>query len=146
DPNTYVLNMDAGSIFNNLNLKGNLNVEKGHVYAHGIHLDTGDYAEWFEKEGDARPGDLIGLNKASGKARKYQAGDHFLGVYSTNPAIVTNAQTADEEMARTHLLVGLLGQLDFDHSQTVIDGRMVKTLDGVYVGVLLSNGKVLIGR
>lgn len=107
---------------------------------------SGDYAEWFEKEGEARPGDLIGISRLTGKVRKYQQGDHFLGIYSVKPAIVTNAQASDEEMGKTHILVGLLGQLDFDHSQTVIEGRTVKTLDGAYVGILLSNGKVLIGR
>jgi len=107
---------------------------------------SGDYAEWFEKEGDGRAGDLIGMNMQTGKARKYEHGDHFLGIYSVKPAIITNAQGTDEEMAKTHVLVGLLGQLDFDQSQTVIEGRIVKTLDGVYVGILLSNGKVLIGR
>lgn len=111
-----------------------------------IHGTSADYAEWFEKEGSARPGDLIGVNKATGKARKYEKGDHFLGIYSASPIIAANAKGTDAEMIKTHVLVGLLGQLDFDRSQTVIEGRIVKTLDGAYVGILLSNDKVLIGR
>ena len=114
---------------------------------HGILVSvSGDYAEWFEKEGDARPGDLIGISKQTGKARKYEQGDHFIGIYSIKPAIAGNTTGTDAEMAKTHILVGLLGQLDFDRSQTVVEGRVVKTPDGVYVGILLSNGKVLIGR
>ncbi|MBN1408606.1 MAG: hypothetical protein JW956_12485 [Calditrichaceae bacterium] len=47
-------------------------------------------------------------------------------------------------MQKTHLLVGLLGQLDFNEDQVEISGRIVKTKDGKKIGVLLSNGKVFI--
>ena len=83
----------------------------------------------------------------TGKARKYREGDEFIGIYSTNPAYVGNRlKETDEEMQETHLLVGLLGQLDFDETQVIITGRIIKTLDGKRIGILLSNGKVLIGR
>lgn len=106
-----------------------------------------DYAEWFEKEGDAAPGDIIGIDLKTGKARRYQPGDKFIGIYSTNAAYVANrTKETDEEMAKTHILVGLLGQLEFRLEQVIIEERTVKTLDGKEVGILLSDGKVLIGR
>ena len=106
-----------------------------------------DYAEWFEREETTKPGDLIGINLKTGKARKYRAGDKFIGIHSANPAYV-GGQTKEskEEMAKTHVLTGLLGQLEFDQSQTIIKNRLVSTKDGQAVGVLLASGKVLLGR
>ncbi|MFA5928819.1 MAG: hypothetical protein WC838_05950 [Candidatus Margulisiibacteriota bacterium] len=121
---------------------------RGRAYASGGWMATdADYAEWFEKEEDAKAGDIIGINLQTGKTRKYRAGDKFIGVYSTNPAYVGNRlQETDQEMSQTHLLVGLLGQLEFAREQVVLEGRLVKTSDGKEIGVLLSNGKVLVGR
>jgi hypothetical protein len=121
---------------------------RGRAYASGGWQTTNaDYAEWFEKEGEAEVGDIIGINLETGKVRRYRAGDKFLGIYSPNPAFVGNRLgETDEEMAKTHLLVGLLGQMDFSEEQVVIEGRIVKTVDGEEVGILLNNGKVFIGR
>jgi len=121
---------------------------RGRAYAEGGWQTTNaDYAEWFEKEEDAIPGDIIGINIESGKARIYRPGDRFIGVCSANPAYVGNRlDETDEQMAETHILVGLLGQVYFDEEQVITEGRIVKTTDGVEVGILLSNGKVFIGR
>ncbi|MBI2338140.1 hypothetical protein HYU95_03055 [Candidatus Daviesbacteria bacterium] len=121
---------------------------RGRAYASsGWQTTDADYAEWFEKEGDAKAGDIIGINLTTGKARKYQTGDRFIGIYSASPAVVGNrVKETDAEMSKTHILVGLLGQLDFNKSQTDISGRVVKTKDAKEIGILLSNGKVLIGR
>ncbi len=109
-----------------------------------------DYAEWFKKDAGESliPGDLIGLHPRSLRARKYQPGDQFIGVYSTFPGTVGNRDhnRSEAEMRQTHALVGLLGQLPFDRQQTVLDGCTVRTKDGKKVGLLLANGKVLIGR
>ena len=32
------------------------------------------------KEGDSKPGDLIGLNLKTGMARRYREGDKFIGI------------------------------------------------------------------
>lgn len=121
---------------------------RGSAYASGgWQTVDADYAEWFEKEEDAKPGDIIGINLLTGKARKYQPGDKLIGIYSTNPAVVGNrSQENDEEMQKNSLLVGLLGQLDFDKSQTSIIGQTVYTFDGKEIGTILSNNKILIGR
>lgn len=121
---------------------------RGRAYASGgWQSDDADYAEWFEKEETTKHGDLVGINMTSGKVRKYRKGDHFVGIHSANPAVVGNRiEESDEEMEERYTLVGLLGQLDFDTSQTKIHGRVVKTIDGKTVGVLLSNNKVLIGN
>jgi hypothetical protein len=121
---------------------------RGRAYASGGWQTTNaDYAEWFEKEGTAEPGDIIGLNPLTGKARKYRAGDVFIGICSTDPGIVGNRlKETDEDMGRTHILVSLLGQVDFDPSQVDIEGRTVRTKDGKMIGVLVSDGRVFIGR
>jgi hypothetical protein len=121
---------------------------RGRAYASGGWQTTdADYAEWFEKEGNAAPGDIIGLNLQTGKARKYQPGDRFIGIYSKEPAYVGNRlKETDAEMQATHLLVGLLGQLEFNKEQVLLEDRIVRTIDGKEIGILLSNGKVLIGK
>jgi hypothetical protein len=121
---------------------------RGRAYASGGWQTTNaDYAEWFEKEGDAKPGDLVGINLATGKVRKYQPGDRFIGIVSANSGIIGNRlRETEEEMSLDHLLVALLGQVEFDASQAHLEGRIVKTSDGQYVGVLLANGRVFLGR
>jgi len=49
-------------------------------------------------------------------------------------------------MAKTHILVGLLGQVDFNEEQVITEGGVVKTTDGVEIGILLSNGRIFVGR
>ncbi len=121
---------------------------RGRAYASGGWQTTnGDYAEWFEKEGTPGSGDLIGIDPATGKARTYQAGDKFIGIHSSNPAVVGNRmKESEEEMQETHVLVGLLGQLEVDPDQITVENNLVYTKDGTYVGVMLSNDKVLVGR
>ena len=121
---------------------------RGRAYAQGGWQTTdADYAEWFEKEGEAQPGDIIGINLDTGKARKYELGDRFLGICSSQSAFVGNRiNETDEEMAKAHILVGLLGQMDFNNEQVIIEGRIVETTDGAEIGILLSNGKVFVGR
>ena len=121
---------------------------RGRAYASGGWQTTNaDYAEWFEKEEDTGAGDLIGIDLETGKIRKYQYGDKLIGIHASNPSIVGNRlKETDEEMEETHTLVSLLGQVEFNPSQVIIDGRIVKTVDGKEVGILLSNGKIFIGR
>jgi hypothetical protein len=121
---------------------------RGRAYASdGWQTTNGDYAEWFEKEGSSVPGDLIGINLNTGRARKYQPGDRFLGVHSDKPAVVGNRiKENDREMRYTHVLVGLLGQLEVHSDQINISGNLAYTRDGQYVGIKLSNGKVFVGR
>ncbi len=121
---------------------------RGRAYAEGGWQTTdADYAEWFEKEEDSSPGDLIGINLKTGKVRKYRAGDKFLGIHSLNPGIVGNRlKETNEEMNNTHTLVALLGQVDFDKNQVIIRGRIVQTADGQHIGILLNSDRVLLGR
>jgi len=113
----------------------------------GWHTSNADYAEWFEKESESHVGDVIGINPTSGKARRFIMGDYYIGIHSSDPSIVGNRLLeTNNEMEDTHVLVGLLGQLNVDKSQIVIENRIVRTLDGQRIGILLNNGKVLIGR
>jgi hypothetical protein len=113
-----------------------------------VSFDAGgaDYAEWFEKEEEINPGDIVGLNLETGKARKYRSGDVLLGICSSNPGFVGNSDInkSDEEIKKNYVLVGLVGQLDFNKEQVMITGRKVQTKDGKQIGYLLSNGKVLL--
>jgi hypothetical protein len=113
-----------------------------------VSFDAGgaDYAEWFEKEEEINPGDIVGLNLETGKARKYRSGDVLLGICSSNPGFVGNSDInkSDEEIKKNYVLVGLVGQLDFNKEQVMIIGRKVETKDGKQIGYLLSNGKVLL--
>ncbi|MBU0503458.1 MAG: hypothetical protein ABH882_05585 [Candidatus Omnitrophota bacterium] len=120
---------------------------RGRAYASGGWQTTdADYAEWIEKEEDAEPGDIIGINLETGLARVYRPGDKIIGVSSLKPAIVGNRlEEKDEEMSRTHILVGLVGQLDFRKNNVVVENGIVKTKDNKEIGVFLKNGKVLIG-
>jgi hypothetical protein len=117
-------------------------VATGSIDISGSYLTNGaDYAEYFEAEAGVSPGDLIGINTATGKARKYAAGDSFIGIAGDKPGIIGNNQ----DNKQGYVLVGLLGQMDFKQEQAVIEGRLVQTKDGKRIGILLANGKVLIG-
>lgn len=98
-----------------------------------------DYAEYFDSEGDLRPGDIVGLNPNTGKARYYQAGDILMGIVSTNPGLVGNSLAALQENTS---MVGLMGQLPFNRDQVKIDGHLVKTIDGKIIGNQLASGMV----
>ncbi len=113
----------------------------------GWQSSGGDYAEWFIKEGQSKPGDLIGIDLETGKARKYQAGDKFIGIHSSDPAVIGNKlKNNTQELEQTHVLVGLLGQLSVNEEQITVKGNLVYTKDDKYVGIMLYNNKVFIGR
>jgi hypothetical protein len=63
-------------------------------------------------------------------------------VHSKKPAITGNQLKND--MRTTHVLVALVGQVEIDESQIQITGHLVKTRDGIKVGILLSNGRVML--
>ncbi|HIH37649.1 TPA: hypothetical protein HA245_01810 [Candidatus Woesearchaeota archaeon] len=121
---------------------------RGRAYSSGGWQTTdADYAEWFEKEEPSVPGDSIGINLATGKVRKFQSGDKFLGIHASSPGIVGNRLAEDDaDMEKTHTLVSLLGQVDANLEQAVLNGRVVSTVDGQYIGLLLSDGRIFIGR
>lgn len=120
----------------------------GTVFADGAYTGTGaDYAEWFEKEeGELKPKDLVGLNFATGKVRKYQPKDLLVGVYAEKPGFVGNQplEISEAEMSANHALVSLLGQVEVAQEQISLQDRIVYTLDGIQLGYLLANGKVFI--
>ncbi|MBD3374115.1 hypothetical protein GF406_03685 [candidate division KSB1 bacterium] len=113
-------------------------------FSHTVTMPGADYAEMFVKEGDPLPGDLIGINTATGKARTYQEGDVFIGVYSENPAIAGNFDI-QTEVEETHIPVALFGQVNVNSEQTLVENGVVYTTDNIEVGTQLSNGKILIG-
>ena len=116
----------------------------GAVYADGAYTGTGaDYAEYFANEELIPEESLVGLNKATGKVRKYIAGDKLIGVVSANAGFIGNSSTLIENDP-AYTLVGLMGQLEITPSEIkVVDGS-VYTLDGIQVGHNLLGGKVLI--
>ena len=121
----------------------------GATYATGAYIGGGsDYAEWFACEGDVEAGDVIGLNLASGKVRKYQSGDAIVGIYSQHPVVVGGQPKGmtEDEMRKDHVLVALVGQVDVDGGQVTIKDGKVFTTDGFKLGYWLASGKVLIGR
>jgi len=116
----------------------------GAVYADGAFTGGGaDYAEYFANEEVIAPTMLVGLNKASGKVRKYQAGDKIIGVVSNTAGFIGNSTDAIEKDP-AYTLVALMGQVSVDPSQVnTIDGT-VYTLDGIQIGHSLLGNKVLI--
>ncbi len=123
------------------------NTSGSNAYADGAWVSGGaDYAEWFEKEGEVKPGDIVGLNLSTGKVRKYQPGDVLVGICSSNPGFIGNnpINKSEKEMRKNYVLVGLVGQLDFNRKQVKINGKKVETEDGKLIGYLLNNGKLLL--
>jgi hypothetical protein len=117
------------------------------AYGDAAWIGTGaDYAEWFEKEGDINSGDLVGLNLQTGKARKYNKGDVLIGICSSNPGFIGNGNInkSDNEMRKEYVLVGLVGQLDYNKNQVKISDRKAITEDGKSIGYILANGKLLL--
>jgi hypothetical protein len=80
--------------------------------------------------------------------RKYRTGDEFVGIVSDNASIVGNSWDWNEEemknWEKSHELVGLLWQLDFNKNQVNIKWRKVFTKDWEKIGLLLANWKILI--
>lgn len=105
-----------------------------------------DYAEWFDHESSSVPGDLIGVNLDSGYVRKYQAGDRFIGIHSSDPMFIANRDIthSPETQAETMTLVGLMGQLRFNPEHVRIQDGIVYTTDGVRVGPIIGDHYVLL--
>jgi hypothetical protein len=112
----------------------------------GYLTNGADYAEYFENEGAIPQTSIVGINPVSGKVRVYQPGDEFIGIASDGKSGFVGNGNKDIEANPAYTLVGLIGQLVVDESQVVIQGRSVKTQDGKKIGILLSNGKVFVGR
>ncbi len=148
-PSTYFLQMYRSGSYNDNEF---LFRTDGTANADGSWSGGGaDYAEWIEKDerNELKPGDILGINPLTGKVRKYQTGDEFVGVYSTSPGFVGNRpaeiELTDELMAQRYALVSLMGQVEFDLTQVQVIGGWVFTGDGLnQIGQLLSNGKVLL--
>ncbi|MEK7595867.1 MAG: peptidase G2 autoproteolytic cleavage domain-containing protein, partial [Patescibacteria group bacterium] len=86
----------------------------GTVYGEATFQTTGaDLAEFFEKEEPIADSEIAGMNKATGKLRKYRAGDTVIGIVTSTPAFVGNYPkgATDEEFANRYALVGLTGQI-----------------------------------
>jgi hypothetical protein len=112
--------------------------ERGHD---AYRTEGADYAEFFQNEEKLKNGDLAGLNLSTGKVRKYGAGDEFIGIVTPSAGFIANAKHEDNP---NYSLIGLMGQLEFKDDQVVIENRIVETLDGKKIGVLLKSGKVFI--
>ncbi|MDD5055304.1 MAG: kelch repeat-containing protein [Candidatus Peribacteraceae bacterium] len=109
----------------------------------GYLTDGADYAEYFENEENILPGSIVGMNWETGKVRLYRAGDAFVGIASDGRGYVGNGNKAIEHDP-SFTLVGLVGQLTVLPEQVTIQGRIVETKDGLHIGFLLKNGKVLL--
>lgn len=115
----------------------------GDLYTDGTMYSAGyDYAEYFEGEYEINDSALIGLNKESGKVRRYNNGDILIGIRSTNPAIV-GSDGLDANLTGK-VLVGLVGQFE-DVKGIVYEEDVAYTMDGKYrVGYKLSNEKLFL--
>lgn len=122
-----------------LDVDGDVNISSGHSYL----TNGADFAEYFFNEESLVPGDVVGINLQTGKVRKYQTGDEFVGIVSSDAGYVGN-NALDRKNDSNYALVGLTGQLEFNELQVIVKNRIVKTKDGVKIGILLANGKVFI--
>ncbi len=87
----------------------------GNVYGEAAFNSSGaDYAEWFPKAGSVNPFELIGLDRESGKVRRFQSGDVLFGVTSTNPGFIGNyiSEIPETDLKANYALVGLMGQVE----------------------------------
>ncbi len=113
----------------------------GTIYANIASINGADYAEYFLAEEPMQKGDVAGLNKNSGKLRKYRTGDFLVGIVSTAPGITGNDKIASRPDS---VLIALVGQVPVQNTQTKRDGRQVLTLDGQKIGLLLDTGDVFL--
>ena len=140
----FFIKNDGNVGIGNTNPTYKLDVASGWVNSvSGYKTNGADYAEYFENEEQIATGSIAGINITTGKIRKYQAGDELLGICTEGHGFVGNNM---DESNVNYSLIGLLGQLEFNKNETVITGRLVKTTDGKKIGILLSNGKVFVGK
>jgi len=122
-----------------LDVNGNINVSSGFGYLVGG-SGKGAYLPTTETLNN---GDIAGMNPVNGNIRKFQAGDIFMGVVSNQAGFIENYAKGREKDA-SYALIILKGQTEADMSQLNIQGRLVYTLDGQQIGVLLNNNKIYI--
>jgi len=118
-----------------LHIDGDVNITSGHSYLTG----GADFAEYFQAEKEMQVGDIVGVNLKNGLARVYQKGDALIGVVSQNPGFVGNN---NNDSKNTSVLVGLVGQVEFNKKQVQIKKGKVYTKDGQQIGILLASGSV----
>lgn len=118
-----------------LHVDGGINITNGHSYLTG----GADFAEYFQAEKEMQIGDIVGVNLENGLARIYQKGDALIGVVSKDPGFVGNNKDNSKTPA---VLVGLVGQLEFNKKQVQIKKGRVYTKDGQQIGILLASGSV----
>lgn len=116
----------------------------GDAFSDGWNTGGADYAEWFLFEERTQPGDVVGINPNTGRTRRYQEGDIFLGIHSTEPGLIGNSPASIENRSESYALVGLSGQIVVDFLQVLVKNRQVFTRDGYFIGLLLANDKVFI--
>lgn len=109
----------------------------------GYLTNGADYAEYMENEGVIPAHSLVGFNPETGKVRKYQDGDQFIGIVSTGIGFVGNGNK-DIEKDKNYTLVGLVGQLDYDKDQVTVRNGHAYTKDNKVIGQVLSNKKILL--
>jgi len=115
-----------------------------------FHSYGADYAEYFEfdKGEKFNIGDIVWLNLETWKVRIYQVWDELIGIISEKPSVLGNTPNWTEKdienWKKTHIIVGLVWQLDFNKEQVNIKWRLVYTKDGKKVWLLLNTWKILI--
>lgn len=120
-----------------LDVNGNINVSSGFAYlvggeGKGSYLPVND---------DVTNGDVLGLNPSTGQLRKFESGDIYMGIASAKAGFVSNYEKGREEDSGFALVVSK-GQIEANLTQLQVNGRMVSTVDGESIGVLLANGKL----
>ena len=85
----------------------------------------------FSQEEQLKSGNIVGINKKTGKIRPYRIGDYLIGV-------------APSQNSKKHALVGIIGTLSFNRDQVEISRAQVFTKDGQLIGQLVSSRKVYV--
>lgn len=122
-----------------LEVNGNIRIPAGFSYLSG----SGDLAVYLEAEERVEPGDVAGLNPASGKIRKFRDGDEVAGIVTSSAAFAGN-YASGRENDEDYALVAYKGQLPCNGKNTRQQGRMLYTTDHKLIGVVLNNGKVFL--
>ncbi len=120
-----------------LDVNGNINVSSGFAYLVGGE-GKGSYLPVNDQ---ITSGDVVGMNPNNGKLRKFESGDIYMGIATLKAGFVSNYEKGREEDSEFALVVSK-GQIEANLAQLQLDGRMVSTVDGESIGVLLANGKL----